>query len=171
MWSWKLSNHNCWNVTPNFIKYEYLQSWEISRNTFLLDIGLARSDLRQSSWLKVKFKEDFLNIFHFIIPFLKASFKRWITNNVKVITNIFISYLLSYSIVLFYTLLQYFFIYYFLRFEIVVGAILGKKLGSLIKKQSIDSCLQEKQEQQATCTFLWLVKLILWIRSLFLHLV
>ena len=170
MWSLKLSNHNSWNVTPNFIKYEYLQSWKISRNTFLLDVGVARSDLRQSSWLKVKFKEDFLNIFHFIIPFLKASFRRWITNNVKVITNIFISYLLSYSIALFYTLLQRFFIYYFLCFEIMVGAILGKKLGSLMKKQSDDSCLQEKQEQQATCTFLWPVKLILWIRNLFLHL-
>ena len=153
MWSWKLSNHNCWNVTPNFIKYEYLQSWEISRNTFLLDVGLARSDLRQSSWLKVKFKEDFLNIFHFIIPFLKASFKRWITNNVKVITNIFISYLLSYSIVLFYTLLQYFFIYYFLRFEIMVGAILGKKLGSLMKNKVLTHVFRKNKSSRQHALF------------------
>ena len=31
------------------IKYDYLQSWESSSNTALLEFGLAKSDLRQSS--------------------------------------------------------------------------------------------------------------------------
>ena len=39
------------------IKYDCLQSWEISNNTILLESGLAKSDLRLSSLTKVKFKE------------------------------------------------------------------------------------------------------------------
>ena len=38
------------------------------------------------------------------------------------------------------------------RFEITVAATLGKNLGPPMPKQSDDSCLQENQESQTTCT-------------------
>ena len=44
--------------------------------------------------------------------------------------------------------------------ESMVGATLRKSLGSPMPKQSDDSCLQEYQEQLATCWFLCPVKLI-----------
>ena len=47
------------------------------------------------------------------------------------------------------------------RFEIMVGATLRKSLGFPIPKQSDDSYLLKNQEQEATCTFLWPVKLML----------
>ena len=36
-------------------------------------IGLIKSDIRELSRPKVKFKDDFPIIFNFILPFLKAS--------------------------------------------------------------------------------------------------
>ena len=69
----------------------------------LLEVGIARSDLRHSSWTKVKFKEDFLNIYHFTLPFCQAFFKRWINNKLKSYIVIFTSYFLSYFVVPYYT--------------------------------------------------------------------
>ena len=84
------------------IKYDYLQSWESSSNTALLEFGLAKSDLRQSSWPKVKFKEDFLNTFHFNLTFFQDLFKRWINNKLKS----YISHLyFTFSIIFYSTLL------------------------------------------------------------------
>ena len=61
---------------------------------------LAKSDLLLLSWPKVKFKEDFPNIFHFTLPFFQAHFKRWMINNkLKVILVTFTSY----SLELYYT--------------------------------------------------------------------
>ena len=97
--SLKLSNHNCRNALKIVVKYEYLQSWEISKNVALLEFGPAKSDLRLLSLPKVNFKEDFLNIFHFTLPLIQALFKRWINNKLKVILVTFTSY----SIVLYYT--------------------------------------------------------------------
>ena len=91
------------------IKYDYLQSQEISSKTALLKFDLAKSDSRhssdslKSSWPKVKFKEYFQNIFHFTFLFLQALFKRWINNRLKVILVIFTLYFLLYSIVLYCT--------------------------------------------------------------------
>ena len=81
------------------IKYDYLQSWEISNNMSLLEFGLAKSDLRLFSFPKVKFKDDFLDIFPFTLPVFQAFFKRWINNKLKIILVTFTSY----SIVLYYT--------------------------------------------------------------------
>ena len=105
---WFLCDSSKWKTkTRSFLPqktvFDYLQSWKISGTTSLLDFGLSKSDLRQSSWPKVKFKEDFLNIFYFILPFFRALFKRWINNKLEVIRVIFTSYILSYSIVLYYT--------------------------------------------------------------------
>ena len=83
------------------IKYDYLQYFEISSNTALLEFGLAKSNLRQSFWLKVKFK-----VFHFTLPFFQALFKRWINNKIKFVLFIFTSYFLSCSVVPYYTQLN-----------------------------------------------------------------
>ena len=132
--SLNLSNHNCRNALKIVVKYEYLQSWEISNNVALLEFGLAKSDLRLLSLPKVNFKEDFLNIFHFTLPLIQALFKIWINN------KLYLSSLLHN---------QWYFIILSLmkRFEIVVGANLRKNLKSLMPKQSDGSCLQEHQEQ------------------------
>ena len=117
--------------------------------------SLAQSDLRQSSRPKVKYKEDFLNIFHFTLPFFQAPFKRWINNKLKVI-------LVRFLLQIFYHILQYFIIPSLTtRFDIIVGAALRKNLRFSMPKQSDDSCLQKSLEQQATCMFLWPVKLML----------
>ena len=47
------------------------------------------------------------------------------------------------------------------RFETMVTATLRKSLGPSILKHNDDSCLQEDQEPQATCTFLYPVNLML----------
>ena len=96
-WNWVMSIAEL--SRKNVFKYDYLQSWEISSNTGLLDFGLTKSDLRLSSWPKVKFEEHFPNIFYFTLPFFQALFKRWISNKLKVILVTFTSY----SIVLYYT--------------------------------------------------------------------
>ena len=83
------------------IKYDYPQSWEISSNTTLLEFGLVKSNLRQLSWPKEKFKEDFLNMFHFIFLFSLALFKRSINNKLTVILVTSASYFLSYSVILY----------------------------------------------------------------------
>ena len=49
--------------------------------------------------MKVKFKEDFPNIFHFTLRFFQALFKGWMKTKPKVILVIFTSC----SIVLYYT--------------------------------------------------------------------
>ena len=41
-------------------------------NAALIEFGLAKSDIRQLPWLKEKFKDDFLTIFDFTLPFFKA---------------------------------------------------------------------------------------------------
>ena len=64
-------------------KQDYLQFWKISSNTSFLEFDLAKSDLRLPSWPKVKFKEDFVNIFHFALPFFQALLKRWTNNKLK----------------------------------------------------------------------------------------
>ena len=76
-------------------KQDYLQFWKISSNTSFLEFDLAKSDLRLPSWPKVKFKEDFVNIFHFALPFFQAHFKRWTNNKLKVILVIFTSYYIA----------------------------------------------------------------------------
>ena len=45
---------------------------EIWSNMVLFEFGLAKSDIRQLPWSKVKFKDDYLNIFYFSLPFFKA---------------------------------------------------------------------------------------------------
>ena len=80
------------------IKSHYLQYFEISSYTTLLEFGLAKSNLRQSFWQKVKFK-----LFHFTLPFFQALFKRWINSKIKFILVIFTSYFLSCSVVLYHT--------------------------------------------------------------------
>ena len=72
--------------------FKYLQSRETSCNTSLLGFYLAKSDLRLSPRPKVNFKEDFLNICHFTIPFFQSLFKRWINNKLKVTLVTFTSY-------------------------------------------------------------------------------
>ena len=62
-------------------KYDYLQNWEISSNTALLE-----------------FKG-----FHFTLSFFQALFKRWINNKIKFRLVIFTSYFLSCPVVLYYT--------------------------------------------------------------------
>ena len=64
----------------------------------MLELGLAKSDLRLLPLPKVKFK-DFPNIIHFTLSFLQALFKRWIDNKLKVVPITFTSY----SIVICYT--------------------------------------------------------------------
>ena len=49
--------------------------------------------------MKVKFKEDFPNIFHFTLPFFQALLKGWIKTKLKVILIIFTSC----SVVLYFT--------------------------------------------------------------------
>ena len=93
--------------------------------------------------------------------FSQDLFKRWINNKLKVILVIFTSYFLSYSIVLCYK-----------RFNKTlwdrVGATLTKYVVSPMPKLSDNSCLQENQEQCATCTFLCPIKLmLLWINNFF----
>ena len=41
-------------------------------NTALFEFGLAKSDIRQLPWPKVKFKDDFLTIFDLTLPFFAA---------------------------------------------------------------------------------------------------
>ena len=53
----KLSNRNSWNSQETVIKYDYLQSWEISSNTALLEFGLAEFDLRSQPDLKWSIKK------------------------------------------------------------------------------------------------------------------
>ena len=77
----------------------YLQSWEISSNTGLLEFDLAKCYLRLLPLPKVKLKEDFRNMFYFTLPFFQAFFKRSINNELKFILVNFISD----SIVLYYT--------------------------------------------------------------------
>ena len=76
----------------------YLQSWEISSKTTLLEIGSAKCKSWQLSWPKVKFQEDFLIIFHFTLPFFQALFNRWINNKLKVILITIFSSTLLYTI-------------------------------------------------------------------------
>ena len=57
-WKWVITTSE---MSSNTV-IKYLQSWEISRNTAFLEFGLARSDLRQSHWPKLKYREDFLNM-------------------------------------------------------------------------------------------------------------
>ena len=61
-------------------KYDYIQYWEISSNTALLE-----------------FKS-----FHFPLSFFQALFKRWINNKIKFRLAIFTSYFLSCSVVLYF---------------------------------------------------------------------
>ena len=63
--------------------------------------ALAKFDLL--SWPKVKFKEDFLNIFHFTLPFFQTLFKGWIKNKLKLTSYLYFIYFLSNSLVLIYT--------------------------------------------------------------------
>ena len=80
------------------IKYECLQSWEMSSYVSLIEFDFAKSNLRLSPWPKVKFKKDLLNIFHFTLSFFQALFKRCINDKLKVTLVIFTSY----SIALYY---------------------------------------------------------------------
>ena len=41
-------------------------------NTALLGFGLAKCDIRQPPRPKEKFKDEFVTIFHFTLPFFKA---------------------------------------------------------------------------------------------------
>ena len=41
-------------------------------NTALFEFGLAKSDRRQLPWPKVKFKDDLLTFYDFMLPFFKA---------------------------------------------------------------------------------------------------
>ena len=41
-------------------------------NTALFEFGLAKSDIRQLLWPKVKLKDDFRTIFDFTLPFIKS---------------------------------------------------------------------------------------------------
>ena len=41
-------------------------------NTALFEFGLAKSDIRQLLWPKVKLKDDFRIIFDFTLPFIKS---------------------------------------------------------------------------------------------------
>ena len=79
-WYWVIPTTQ---MSRKIIRYvfSYLQSWEILSNTAFPEFGLAKSDLRQSSWPKVKFKEDPLNIFHFTLAFFHALFKRCIISS------------------------------------------------------------------------------------------
>ena len=54
------------------IKGDYLQSWEISSKTTIVEFGLAKVDSRPN----VKYKEDFLNIFYFTLPFFQRMDKQ-----------------------------------------------------------------------------------------------
>ena len=137
------------------IKYCYLQFREVSSNTALLKFGQTKSDLRQPSWPKVKFKENFHTIFHFTLPFFQVLFKRWINNKLKFIIVIFTSYFVSYSIVLYYTILTK-------HFQIMVGAAIKKKPGSLMPKQSNDSSV--KPRAAGNKHVLRPVQLMLWKR-------
>ena len=130
----------------------------------LLEFDQAKSHLGQSNWQKVKFKENFKNIFTFTLPFFQVLFKRWINSKIHVILVIFASYFLLHSVSL--VILSW-----TEHFNIMVRAAVKKSLRSPMAKQSHNLCLPESQEQYAICTFLWPVKLMLWINNLFLHLV
>ena len=72
-------------------------------NTALFEFSLAKSDIRQRSWPKVKFKDNFITIFDFNLPFFKALSKDGKIINLNNIQVIFISYFLQYSKVHYYT--------------------------------------------------------------------
>ena len=72
----------------NFKQYKFSWVWP-DRVWFTIAV-MAKSEV---------FKEDFVNIFHFALPFFQALFKRWTNNKLKVILVTFTSY----YIVLYYT--------------------------------------------------------------------
>ena len=102
-------------------------------NTALLQFGLAKSDWRQSPWPKVKFKKDFLNIFHFTLPFSLALFKRWINNKLKSYTSnlYFIFSIIFYNTLLYSSLTK--------RFEIMMGAKEKKTLDLQCQNRTMSS--------------------------------
>ena len=55
-----------------FIKDDYLKSYKTWTNTALFEFGLAKSDIRQLPWPKVRLKYDFLTILNFTLPFFKV---------------------------------------------------------------------------------------------------
>ena len=86
-------------TTPKIaINYDYHQYSKI-RSEF----GLSKFDLRQSSWPKVNFEEDFLSIFDFTLSFFHGLFKRYVNNKLKVTQVISTLYFLPYRIVHYYT--------------------------------------------------------------------
>ena len=117
-------------------------------NTSLLEFDLANSVLRLPFWPKMKFKEDFLNIFLFIFPFFQVLFKRWMNTSLKS----YQSHLLHKYFIIILSLTK--------QLETMVGATLSKNTKSSRPKQSDDSCFQENQEQYEKCTFSWPVKLM-----------
>ena len=99
-------------------------------STALFEFGLAKFDIRQPAWPKVKFKVDFLLL---ISRVLQGPFTRYF-NNMRVIFTSHIFYNIEkYTIIPSFTK----------RFEIMMAATLGKTLGTPMPKRSNDSYLQE----------------------------
>ena len=65
------SNSAAQNAT-SLLKMPISNLREIWSNTALFEFGLAKSDIRQLPWPKMKFKDDFLNICDYTLPLLKA---------------------------------------------------------------------------------------------------
>ena len=78
---------------------------EILSKTVLFKFGLPKSDLRQLSWPKVKFKDDLPNVFVFTLPLFRGLFRIWVNDKVQWYTSHFTSCFPSYSKVQSYTLL------------------------------------------------------------------
>ena len=68
------SRSSATQTTKLLLKMPILNLEEISSNTVLFGFSLAKSDIRQLPWPKVKFKDDFLNILDFTLPFIQGPF-------------------------------------------------------------------------------------------------
>ena len=73
------------------LKMPVLNLRKIWSSTALFKVGLANSDIRQLPRPKVKFKDDFLNMFDFTLPLFKALTQDWYIINLYNIRVIFAS--------------------------------------------------------------------------------
>ena len=100
---------------------------EFSSNTALFECSVAKCNLRLASWLKVKFKDNFLNLFDFTFVSFQALFTRCVSNKLTSLLHIFYNNL-KHPVVPSLTKL----------FEILVAATLGKNLKPSIANRSDD---------------------------------
>ena len=100
---------------------------EFSSNAALFECSVAKFNLRQPSWLNVKFKDNFLNLFDFTFVSFQALFTRCVSNKLASLLHIFYN-ILKFPVVPSLTKL----------FEIMVAATLGKNLEPSIANRSDD---------------------------------